>query len=443
MAAVFVPYLETMKKLKDNFVTTTSTVVTFLLRLTGISKLERTTLVRILSVEKDALDESQRRCNEATEENMLGNVTFQQDFMDITASLRQFQQASSSAEELEAETSDKPTTPLVLSLDEPTAPPIASSIFLGYVCWSTTIPTSPSVFSSFSSLSVVILHGYGGGIGAYGDMSGYLARVFPRCKVYCFDWLGCGRSARVPVPVGDVDKTIDYFLDSFEAWRDAMKLEKMILVGHSLGGYLSVAYTQKHPTLVHSLHLISPIGLPEAPPLSTFSRIRKNLSPPKKCFAYILSALFRSAWKNGYTPFSLFRLLGSNAMGILRKGFERRLKSSNNVHVSEAFIKYLFYSNLLSRCSDKAITTLLRHDAFARKPLGNVIKALNVPVCFYYGQSDWVSSETAENLVLENSAMCKLEFISSSGHLVNVENPKEFAIKAAGFVASMADYKKW
>ncbi len=33
-----------------------------------------------------------------------------------------------------------------------------------------------------------------------------------------------------------------YFIDTLEDWRKAMHVDKMILCGHSIGGYLSVAY---------------------------------------------------------------------------------------------------------------------------------------------------------------------------------------------------------
>ena len=44
-----------------------------------------------------------------------------------------------------------------------------------------------------------------------------------------------------------------------------MGLQRMTLIGHSLGGYLSVAYALKYPTRVQKLILLSPAGIPRDP----------------------------------------------------------------------------------------------------------------------------------------------------------------------------------
>ncbi len=44
-----------------------------------------------------------------------------------------------------------------------------------------------------------------------------------------------------------------------------MGLEKMTLIGHSLGVYLTVAYALRHPARVNKLVLLSPAGVPRSP----------------------------------------------------------------------------------------------------------------------------------------------------------------------------------
>lgn len=91
--------------------------------------------------------------------------------------------------------------------------------------------------------------------------------------IYALDWLGMGRSARVPFTVkasrDDVNERVaeaeSFFVDALEQWRARMGLERLTLVGHSLGGYLSVAYAERHPERVARLVLLSPAGVPHDP----------------------------------------------------------------------------------------------------------------------------------------------------------------------------------
>lgn len=58
-----------------------------------------------------------------------------------------------------------------------------------------------------------------------------------------------------------VHEAESFFVDSLEEWRVKMGLEKMTLVGHSLGAYLSVVYALRYPTRVSKLVLLSPAGM--------------------------------------------------------------------------------------------------------------------------------------------------------------------------------------
>lgn len=128
-----------------------------------------------------------------------------------------------------------------------------------------------------SANPVVLLHGYGAGLGFYFrnflTLGQWVAQT--GAPLYALDWLGMGRSARVPFKVkvkrDDIPARVHaaeaFFIDSLEEWRAKMGVEKMTLVGHSLGAYLSVAYALRYPERVGKLVLLSPAGVlgdPEA-----------------------------------------------------------------------------------------------------------------------------------------------------------------------------------
>jgi len=60
-------------------------------------------------------------------------------------------------------------------------------------------------------------------------------------------FVGFGRSSR-PIFSEDSEEAETQFINILEAWRSKLNLDKMILVGHSFGGFLSFAYSIKHPS---------------------------------------------------------------------------------------------------------------------------------------------------------------------------------------------------
>lgn len=118
--------------------------------------------------------------------------------------------------------------------------------------------------------NLVMLHGYGAGLGFFYKNFEGLSRV-PGWKIYALDLLGMGRSSRPPfrVHAKDRQKSIteaeDWFVDALEEWRVERSIDRFTLLGHSLGGYMAVAYALKYPGHLNKLILASPVGIPEDP----------------------------------------------------------------------------------------------------------------------------------------------------------------------------------
>ena len=118
--------------------------------------------------------------------------------------------------------------------------------------------------------NLVMLHGYGAGLGFFYKNFEGLSRAHG-WKIYALDLLGMGRSSRPPFKVhtkdrqGSITEAENWFVDALEEWRVQKKLDRFTLLGHSLGGYLAVAYALKYPGHLNKLILASPVGIPEDP----------------------------------------------------------------------------------------------------------------------------------------------------------------------------------
>lgn len=148
-------------------------------------------------------------------------------------------------------------------------------------------PTTPP--SSPTPSPAVLLHGYGAGLAFFFQNLPPLAKWVEKrgSSVYALDWLGMGRSARVPFQINakreDVKSRVreaeSFFIDSLEEWRIKMGLSNMTLIGHSLGAYFSVAYALRYPDRVTKLILLSPAGVPRDPNYDDPSRELTDVGP--------------------------------------------------------------------------------------------------------------------------------------------------------------------
>lgn len=83
---------------------------------------------------------------------------------------------------------------------------------------------------------------------------------------YALDLLGHGESEK---PLHTNDYSVDNAYADFSAWIDTLNIKApMILVGHSLGGGLSLLYTHRNPDRVKALVIVNPFySMGQLPPI--------------------------------------------------------------------------------------------------------------------------------------------------------------------------------
>ncbi|KIJ19997.1 hypothetical protein PAXINDRAFT_166174 [Paxillus involutus ATCC 200175] len=308
----------------------------------------------------------------------------------------------------------------------------------------------------------VLLHGYGAGLG-------FFFRNFPALAkwagsrgtdVYAVDWLGMGRSARVPFRIkskrgdipGRVQEAESFFVDSIEEWRTKMGLEKMTLIGHSLGAYFSVAYALRYPTRVHKLILLSPAGVPHDPNnLSMPSReltdsgesvnptdapaepasdseiqhirdeqkiFKKEESRSRKLLTYL--------WEEGWSPFQVVRSTLFWGPMLVGKYSRRRFSGLTEDETRDVH-DYILNITLSKGSGEYCISHILAPYAHARMPLVDRIPALKIPITFAYGEHDWMDPvgglQSVEKLRLAGNENGRMFAIPNAGHHLYLDNP--------------------
>lgn len=120
---------------------------------------------------------------------------------------------------------------------------------------------------------IVLLHGYVSALAFWMLNFDELSKNHP---VYAIDLLGFGKSSR-PNFADDPHEIEEQYVRFLERWRESMNIPKMILLGHSLGGFISSCYALRHPDRVEHLILADPWGFQSAPDLKQHSFVRRSL----------------------------------------------------------------------------------------------------------------------------------------------------------------------
>ncbi|KIY53991.1 alpha/beta-hydrolase [Fistulina hepatica ATCC 64428] len=321
----------------------------------------------------------------------------------------------------------------------------------------TPVPTAPS--------PAVLLHGYGAGLGFFFQNFRALSEWAGDrgSAIYALDWLGMGRSARVPFHVkakredvrARVTEAESFFIDSLEEWRQRMGLSRMTLVGHSLGAYFSVAYALKYPSRVDRLILLSPAGVPRHPDQSEPEReltdketmgiggavpagdeefntlrqqqhainaSRRSTRDPQSRTMKFITYL----WEEGVSPFQIVRKMSLWAPMLIGKYSSRRFPSLEEDEVRDMH-DYLLNITLAKGSGEYCISHILAPGAHARWALVDRIDAVKVPVTFVYGDHDWMDPQGGQDSVevmrKAGNGEGRMYIVKNAGHHVYLDNP--------------------
>ncbi|KIR29587.1 cardiolipin-specific phospholipase [Cryptococcus deuterogattii LA55] len=351
-----------------------------------------------------------------------------------------------------------------------------------------------------SKEAVVVLHGYAAALGFFFQNWESIATSSAATsrRTFFLDWLGMGLSSRpspsllsspsnAPIP-SRVARAEHFFLASLENWRQSVGLEKMVLVGHSLGGYLASAYAVRYPERVSGLVLVSPAGIPHGPeyvryPLTAeqpsqtqtqtqtqaeAERLRREGSETSQELEGAVDAaemelgtgpaggggakegakgeakewekrrqesvvrrgmmkFFVWGWERGLSPFSILRTAGPFGPLWVGKYSSRRFAKQTEEDVRDLHA-YIYGTSVMKGSGEYCISHILAPGAYARIPILDRIDRLKVPVTFMYGDNDWMDvqggHDSAAALAKAGNNNCSVHVVPDAGHHLYLDNPE-------------------
>nr|XP_046255063.1 1-acylglycerol-3-phosphate O-acyltransferase ABHD5 isoform X2 [Scatophagus argus] len=260
---------------------------------------------------------------------------------------------------------------------------------------------------------MVLFHGFGGGVGLWAQNLDALSQRRP---VLALDLLGFGQSSR-PLFSTDAQKAEEQFVESIEQWRAKVGLESMILLGHNLGGYLTVSYSIKYPDRVKHILLVEPWGFPERPDTAEADR-------PIPVWIKALGAMF-----SPFNPLAGLRLVGPLGLTLvqtLRPDFKRKFLSmfSDNT-VSE----YIYHLNVQTPSGETAFKNMTVPYGWAKRPMLQRMDQLQpeIPITIIYGSRSSIDSNSGSTIKeMRPHSHVEIITIRGAGHYVYADQPDDF-----------------
>ena len=302
------------------------------------------------------------------------------------------------------------------------------------------------VNSDADGVPLVLTHGAGSGIAFfYKNIEALATLNGGRRRLLAFDWLGCALSSRPSYPYGGigakptwllteeerVTAAIRFSVESLEAWRIAMRLERFDLAAHSMGGYLATQYALAHPERVRRLVLISPVGWARRPEGELADARAKGL--------------FGALWESGLGNFGFAKNLGRIVQGVAQSAVLGRL----NIRDEEErkLVASYFWNSLCGQpvSAERNINYLLvpylppaPFGFYARRPVCTEPPerlAKLPPTTLLYGSNDLhyipTLSEAVKAVAAVSREPVRMDFVRRADHHLYIDNPEDFHAKVA------------
>lgn len=230
--------------------------------------------------------------------------------------------------------------------------------------------------------TVVLLHGYLESIEVWDNIAGDLGKQF---RVISFDIPGHGISE----VIGEVH-TMEFVADTLNALLEKLSINRVSVIGHSMGGYVALAFAKKYSEKVESLVLFH-----STPNKDSEERVNER----------------------------------NREIEIIKSG-RKELLTTINPGKSFAPQNRKRFINVIDELAEQAMLTedegiiALLNGMAAREDMNDFLKTASFRQLFLFGKNDeFIPNDYAES-ILANHPQAKVLWLENSGHMGFVEEEK-------------------
>jgi pimeloyl-ACP methyl ester carboxylesterase len=257
-----------------------------------------------------------------------------------------------------------------------------------------------------SGPAVLLVHGIYSSIE---DWQGNIGPLAERYRVWAVDLPGCGRTDKP----ADFDLSLDGQVAFLRAFVAELGLESFHLVGHSMGGRLSLGLTRAEPARVRSLTLVSPavIGY------ETYILFRLSTLPG-------LGELL--TWPNRFGMRTLMREVVYDKSVITDEIVRERLAFARMPGAQGAFLRTL-----------RGLATLRGFRPDLVRDLHAWLGEIDLPLMTIWGAQDKLAPAHHLRFIEQVTKVARKELYDRCGHLPQLEHKDRFNADLGAFLADV------
>lgn len=250
-------------------------------------------------------------------------------------------------------------------------------------------------------IPVVLLHAFPLSSGMYEPLRASLAALGqPPLDLLTPDFRGVART-----PLGEATPSLDVLADDVAALLDAQEIDRAVIGGVSMGGYVTMAFLRRHPQRVAAIVLADTKASADAEPARA-NRLRtaESLEAERSVRVLVEEAL----------PTLIGESTAASRPQVL------------------AFIR-----SVIEATPPAAAAWWQR--AMAQRPDSTAtLRGVDVPALVIVGEEDALAPVSEAEAMVAALARGRLAVLPGAGHLAAVETPDAFATALADFVAALA-----
>jgi 3-oxoadipate enol-lactonase len=245
---------------------------------------------------------------------------------------------------------------------------------------------------------LIFIHGFPFDKSMWEPQVNYLSEFY---RVIAYDIRGFGRSLK-----DDTEASINLYADDLMLFMDVLQIEKAVICGLSMGGYIALRAVYKYPKRFTGLILSDTQCISDSA-----EGKEKRYNTIKQIEAEGTAGFAEDFLKNVFTADSL----------------------ENKKETTER-IKNTILSN-----SSQTITQALAALA-GRRESCSTLSAIAIPTLILCGREDHITPITQSQFMKENIKNSKLKIIDRAAHLSNLEQPDVFNEHVHDFLSSFLLY---